>query len=450
MRYLSLLILLAGCDADINQGGAGLKVGAPAGETGETGLSEPPVAAASTGGTVVEDPCGGLAGCIDAATLPVQWTTGFGGISWLADQDGDGLRDLWVGSTTAAMVYVVATKPIAVPRSDLADAVATSVKGLIATGDATGDAIPDFYRPVDYSIDPAPAREFVAGPIAGDFDALPIAVTADPYTTVEDYDGDGVMDTVTVGGDHAPGGTPWVELHPGPVSAWSAPATLRVETVLAKDEDIDCLDFSIYLSAKDLDGDGRAEQIVNGGFDLECPQQNGYVLPAGATGTWQLTRSGPSAPLDRYLEGYLIPDQDGDGIQDSVYQAVDPLTGTYVNDGARCVYSGPMSPVDGIWQPAGPIIATLPSLGAIQSWTPLWDLDGDGITEWLEIEPRSGSYLDHSDFKVIRGGVDSLVSPVVLGFWTTLAGRQYVAVPEEEALLVQTATGFAVIDLSVF
>ncbi len=452
--WCSLLLLIAACVPQEDGTGEGRGPSVP---------DEPePAAIAPTGGTPTVNPpagaCADLPDCVDADSLPVQWTIGTGQLSRIPDVDGDGLSDLTVRLDATGETSVLVLAPHAVVRTDVKDAIATASNGLYAIGDLTGDGEEDFARG---GLGPAAGQEdqpteAVPGPIVGDIDDLP-AVSPAPEGSEQDFTdrtGDGIGNRMTSEHAYEAGTTGWAELFPGPLDGWSAPAAIRVEHVYAADEPKDCAGNTdpTNIWAQDLDGDGVPEQIVGAYTRPDCPQGDGYVLPRGFTGTVRVARDAPPAGLARYTNGRLVPDQDGDGLADTVYYPQDPVSGVALDGEADYhLYSGPMAEIDGLWQPTGPRLATIGNATMPGGWEPLWDIDGDGITDWLRVDRHAAEgavLITHMDYSVIRGGADSLAAPQVIAVWATLHGPDHLVIPEEKAMLVPTALGFGVVDLS--
>lgn len=434
---LSVLIVVAGCASPVAPGGAvkssetaaptaGI---APGGGTGTTAPGAP------------TDACMGAAGCVNAADVPLHWP-GFLGLAW-PDLTGDGLTDVVVRERFDADPSHVFTGPHAVARADLSGAAVTWTGNVLPVGDIDGDGSRDLVRSDDHT----EMYSYLVGPFHGSVDAWPVALEIAEFRN-QDFDGDGIVDQLTGTGDGS------TALYPGPLTNWGVHATATFEWVPHPDDSADCAARqSIAYSTMDLDGDGAPEAILNSGIHPDCPQNDGWVLLDGFSGSYQLRRDATPPGLTRYVSGWLVPDQDGDAIMDTV---IPELADDGVNE-VWALYSGPMGPVDGVMGPTGPHLVDVPTTDqfALGLARPVFDVDGDGITDFLWVAPRD-HFADskQADARLIRGGVAALGGePEVLGWWGARVstpgggGPNWQYVPEERLLLLQDGEEIAVIPL---
>ena len=449
MYSRSLLVLLVACAPGTQHGGGNTGIGPDSAVSAQPTITTP--AAIAPGGVTPPDidPCAGLEGCVDVDSLPVRWRTGPGtGMIRVVDPQGPGTHGLAVWPPGGADTFVLSKPPFAVDRSDFADATATYGTYPEAAGDLTGDGITDFVRYAQWA---EGEKEVIAGPLVGDADAMPILRVLAPEDGIAtEVTGDAVLDRLVNPEPAKAGAVVWTEVHPGPLAGWDAPASMRFEVEYAADATYDCIAMNMPLNLypRDLDGDGNAElQLGSAGLGEEnpCPFHEMYGVPSDFVGTVRRTEDEPF-PFARYSTGELVPDQDGDGVPDTVFYGTDPLTGEL----ARGLYSGPMAEKDGWWVPAGPRLLTMPDV----TLNPLWDIDGDGIVEWfadVSFAPETvPATVATRRWAVYRGGVESLAGLQALGYWGTRHAYpvSYFILPEEKALFVPTADGFAIVDLS--
>ena len=451
MYFRSLLVFLTACAPTGQPGGGSTGAGPDSAAPAEPAVT-PPAAIAPVVETPPDvDPCTGLEGCVDADSLTVRWTTGpETGASRIVDAEGPGTYALYAGSSAAKETFVLSKPPFAVARSDFADATGSFVIYSSndyhrPAGDLTGDGVTDYVRNGNNT-------EVVAGPLVGDIHAMP-PVHEVPYAdgTLSEWTGDGLYDRFISPGDAKAGAVVWTEVYPGPLPGWDAPARFRFEVEWPADATYECMALNMPLNfgPRDLDGDGKAEFLLgSGGLGSEnsCPFDEMWVVPSDFVGTVRQTEDKPF-PFARWSDGELIADQDGDGIQDTVFYAPDPVTGEIV----RGLYSGPMAEKDGWWVPSGPYLLAMPPVAV----TPLWEIDGDGIIEWLagvafptDVVPAT---IATTRWAVYRGGVESLAALEPLGYWGTRHAWPMTSpfvLPEEKALFLPTADGLGIVDLS--
>ena len=302
-------VALVACAAPVQGGGK-----STTGSDPPAPLVVPP--STSTLTTEVVPPCAGVDDCVDVSTLPLQWTGFDAIIARVDDIDGDHVADVLVESN--GLTSFLTRGPYATSRSDLNDAFATTKRIVGPIGDVTSDGIVDFSSELPDWLEPDDVKYIIAGPIQGDIDAMPRWMDSPAY--LADFTGDGVVDSVsTWSGSVTLSNPPWEEVRSGPASEWFADPILRIE-VEVTDADLDECEtlLGIEFAPQDLDGDGVPELLLNPTRNNpECAGRIGYVIPRDVS-LVELSRA-TDPGLSRYIDGQLVPDQDGDGVADTVY-----------------------------------------------------------------------------------------------------------------------------------
>lgn len=272
---------------------------------------------------------------------PLRWEGATGWVHLVRDVDGDGRAEALIQDELG---WMIVRSPLARSLSLPADALTTgSGLGPRDVMDLDGDGLADLRFFEGVALSPQPSTFDPAALVAGVFEGRP-----------DDVTGDGVLDDVVLRGDPIgievrTGWPAWhtvFELVPSCADAWTAgydPYVGDLERV------------------PDLDGDGEDELWWAGIPYALTDECHGYLLPGDLAGEID-----PDVVGVRQFPLYqLVGDQTGDGIRDLI-------------DGAPPqVFAGPLTVGLDTWT-AVPVFT--PAAGARR--VP-FDLDGDGIGEWM-------------------------------------------------------------------
>lgn len=302
---------------------------------------------------------------VTAPSVPQEpafvWTAGdlvITNVSRIPDVDGDGTVDLLVDVRGHRWVQsaLVVTGPLLADLV-LPEQAAASIRGGAQFGDANGDGLAD-------AITGDPPR-LILGPLAGLLDPETTGLPLPVRGGIVDIDGDGRVD-FELREDEPLAESVWTEWE-----TWGiGEPSLRVRPPCGDWRYIYDGGWLGLQSHPDLDGDGVGEVWLGGKYgpydaSLRC---SGITFPQGHRGTYD-----PSVAADAASEVppfLAVGDQTGDGIDDVLV-------------GPDKVLAGPVRFVDGA---VDGDVAFVHADAFHRVVRAPFDLDGDGIGEWVEFD----------------------------------------------------------------